>query len=138
MRQRSSPWDIDLSSFRDGIPAVDPGDLQKLWQRREKIRKAYPGGQGFGKALWDSLRVDMPKDPALDYRVMMLRVLTLPAVDVLSDWQKGDELDERVFQVAATIPMEWIGEGTDQGFPFDLDDFLARLRATPGGCARTN
>jgi hypothetical protein len=129
MGQDSSPWDVDLSSFRHGIPVVVPGDLKKLWQSREEIRKAYPGAQGFGRTVWASFHVDMPKDPAVEYRVMMLHLLTLPALDLLSDWQKGGDLDERVFQVIARIPMKWIGEGIHRGWPFDIEEFLARLRS---------
>jgi hypothetical protein len=129
MGQRSSPWDIDLSSFRDGIPAVDPADLKKLWKRRQEIRKAHPGVRGFGRAAWECLHADMPKDPAINYRVKMLQVLTLIPGDLLAEWQHGDELDDCVFRVAARIPMTWIGEGIHDGFPFDMDAFFEQLRA---------
>jgi len=79
--------------------------------------------------LWDSYHTDMPKDPAINYRVKMLQVLTLVPGDLLAEWQHGDELDDCVFRVAAQIPMKWIGEGIHGGFPFDVNAFFEQLRA---------
>jgi hypothetical protein len=38
-----------------------------------------------------------------------------------------DKLDA-VFQAAAEIPMEWIGGEVHHGWPFDVDDFVRRVR----------
>jgi hypothetical protein len=50
----------------------------------------------------------------------------------LAPWTTDEELHEAVFRVAADIPMEWLGREERKGLPFDLDEFLRRVR---GGAA---
>ena len=46
----------------------------------------------------------------------------------LASWRHGDDFDDIVFRVAAEFPMTVIGEGIRDGWPFDLQAFLARLK----------
>ena len=52
------------------------------------------------------------------------------AVDSLLELRS---LGATVFRVAAVFPIEWLEEGIQHGWPFDVDEFLIQLRDDRGG-----
>jgi hypothetical protein len=111
------------------VPRVDPDDLKTVWQffKGSLERSEWPVTTGA-----DFLqRVCKPGADvqALSYRAMMLSLLIRHAQQQLAPRNTEGELDDNVFRAAAEIPMEWIGVGiTRRGLPFDVEDFMRRLR----------
>jgi hypothetical protein len=60
--------------------------------------------------------------------VRELEIRTRRQRGLLKPWTKDGELTETVFKTAAKIPMEWIGENLRHGLPFDVEDFMRRVR----------
>ena len=70
------------------------------------------------------------------YRVWMLQVLAGP-MGMLAPWLRDGEPTDAAFQVAATFPMKKMSVGvTQQGLPFDVQEFLAEIeKQNKGECA---
>jgi hypothetical protein len=60
----------------------------------------------------------------------MVAMLQMIPESPLAQWTHDGELDDAVFQVAATIPMEKMRAGVvREGMPFDMDEFLRQVAA---------
>jgi hypothetical protein len=46
----------------------------------------------------------------------------------LAPWVKDEQVSDAVFRTMASIPMEWVGQTPQEGFPFDVEGFFRRLR----------
>ncbi len=65
---------------------------------------------------------------AVSFRVSMLNALKYVHADRLAPWTMDDSFNDRVFDLFAKMPMEWIPMGVRrQGFPFDADAFFQQL-----------
>ena len=75
---------------------------------------------------------------ALAYRAMMLSMLTNPKFpeeltrywkEQLAPWTTDGHFDAAVYREFAQLPLEWMGVGVvREGFPFDAESLLRRLR----------
>ena len=63
---------------------------------------------------------------AVSYRANKIEMLRHILPDIM-DPLIQDKLDA-VFKAASEIPMKWIGRRVHQGWPFDPDDFVRRVR----------
>jgi hypothetical protein len=64
----------------------------------------------------------------------MLSMLLHMNGQTMAPWHHGEELDDVVFRVAATFPMEGMKRGVIySGLPFDADAFIERLRSEGSG-----
>jgi hypothetical protein len=55
-------------------------------------------------------------------------MLSLAWAKFFSDWLRDGDLDEAVFEVAATFPMKKMDVGdVNPGLPFDLQEFLRQI-----------
>ena len=125
----------DFLAHTPGEPVaeVDLDDLKAVWQlmqvsRRHAERVGTPTaiGGNFVKGVCKP----GANPEAVIYRAMMLGLVEKYAAKELATRVEEGELHDHVFQVAATIPMEWIGVGiTRNGFPFDIEEFKRRVRA---------
>jgi hypothetical protein len=92
------------------LPAAEPvdaGDLRRYWEFGEKIRAQHPSPAG--EAIGIDLRVIEAELPSVDLVAMWLRAASLSVLQgsgALREWERGTELDDVVFQVAATFPFE--------------------------------
>jgi len=111
------------------IPPVDAGDLKSMWGLyHDPVRHA--GAIGF--RVLEAVCSPGANVTAVWGRLSMLSMLIMNG-QVLAPWQHGEDLDDLVFRVAATFPMEGMKHGVIySGWPFDVDRFLERLRQQDG------
>ena len=117
-----------LKSFREFITAAEEGatippvgedDLKRLYEASLDMTRRYCGKDGV-------LSVDVMERacspganlPAVWLRHTQLRLLVRQGL--LAEWQHDKALDDAVFQVAATLPMNLVR--------FDPEAFVRRLR----------
>jgi len=109
------------------VPQVDPSDMKALWALGEDSRKRHPeGGVAIGVNLMQAYCKPGANVTAISYRANMIGILQHLAPEVMDPLMQG-KLDA-VLAAASEIPMEWIGEGVREGWPFDADDFIRRVR----------
>jgi hypothetical protein len=117
-----------VNSFRAFIKAVEEGalvapvsadDLKSLHELSVDMTRRYAGKNGV-VSLDLMARACSPTAnlPAVWLRHTQLRLLVRQGL--LAGWQHGTTLDEAVFRVAATIPLN--------GLHFDSQTFLQELR----------
>jgi len=112
---------IQAAEAGAAIPPVDEHDLKCLHELCVERAKRYCGKDGV--VTLDSMaRACSPSAnlPAVWLRHSQLRALYRQGL--LAEWQHGTALDDAVFQLAATIPMN--GTGLDQ------QAFLEQMRVT--------
>lgn len=104
------------------VPEVDPSDIRAAWEVGQEVKKDHPGKNvGIGVDVFQHACKPGANIPAVTYRAGMTAMFLRHAPEL------KEKLDA-VFLAAATIPMEWIGEGVREGLPFDADDFIRRVR----------
>jgi hypothetical protein len=109
------------------VPEVDPSDMKALWKLGEDISKKNPGrGVAVGVNLMEAHCKPGANIGAITYRAQMIGRLRRAAPDVMDPLVR-DKLDA-VLSVASDIPMKWIGATVHEGWTFDPDDFLRRVR----------
>jgi len=101
------------------IPPVDEDDLKCLHEACVDMTKRYLGKDGV-VSLDLMARACSPGAnlPAVWLRHTQLRLLVRQGL--LAEWQHGTALDDSVYRVAATIPMN--------GVHFDPETFVRQLR----------
>jgi len=111
------------------VPTVDSEDLKAIWQLHREIAIQQPGQTvGIDHSVIAGRCKPGTDVNAVAYRTSMLQILYNIAPGSLAPWTKNTELDDVVFRIAAEIPMDWIGTEQHKGLPFDLDEFVRRLR----------
>lgn len=110
------------------IPPVGAEDLKRMWELYRDTRSA--GAISF--EILEAVCSPGANVSAVWGRFSMLTMLRLTG-QLLAPWQHGEDLDDLVFRVAATFPMELMKRGVIySGWPFDVDRFLERLRQQDG------
>jgi len=127
-----APADL-LISFRtfiqqaeqgSAIPGVSERDLKALHELAVERAKRYCGKDGaISLEIMARVCSADANVPAVWLRHTQLRGLYREGL--LADWQDGTELNDAVFRLAASIPMN--------GPKLDREAFLAQLRATTSG-----
>lgn len=118
-----------MQGVEDGapIPPVDPIDLmhlQRLYEQLEEHRRA--AGKERRGAIGIGL-IARACTPGADVGAVWVRSTLLGVMlqqGVLADWQRGAGLDDAVYRVAATMPLN--------GFQLDPNAFVRRLREEVG------
>jgi hypothetical protein len=89
----------------DAVPAVNPGDLQRLWSFQSQSAKTYPGAKiSFTRESIAKLCESKTSDPiAVWARAALIGILMQQGV--LDNWREQDGLHEAVFRVAALFPL---------------------------------
>lgn len=110
-----------LKAVEEGatIPSVSGDDLRRLHVAWAEMTKRY-GGKDGAMSLDMMSRVCSPGAnlPAVWLRYRQVRVLVKRGI--LAEWQHSPDLDDAVYQVAATIPMN--------GLELGVAAFVRRLR----------
>jgi hypothetical protein len=120
-------WDDLLETVKAGGPPpapdpVDPADLRRYWEFSQRIQSQRPpaatGAVGFDIRL---IEAEMPgvNIAAVWLRATSLHILHAPGA--IKEWEHGTDLDDIVFQVAATFPFG--------GNTVDAESFREQLRA---------
>lgn len=109
------------------VPVVDPEDVKAAWELQRDVERRHPG-ELCAVAGGDNSCEPDPTGRAIGYRTTMLGMVRHVVPEALAPWTKEDQLDDAVFRAIAGVPMEWIGEGGRKGWPFDVEDFVRRVR----------
>jgi hypothetical protein len=125
---------VDLSALTDSgpVPAVNPADLRSVWELVQETRARFVGtGKsdlgdpdptiGIGVELLVQVCNPEANVPAVWARSVLLGVLVQQGL--LTSWQRGAQLDEAVFKVAAVFPIIALDQ-------FDANAFVEQLRDT--------
>ena len=119
------------SGSGDEVSAVNPDDLRNVWKMTCTI---LANNQGQGVAL-DARMFERMCSPganvmAVWYRASMLGMLQILPGEPLTQWLHDGELDEAVFQVAATFPLKKMEVGVvHEGLPFGVEEFFKQVGA---------
>ena len=109
------------------VPQVDPSDMKALWKLGEDVKERHPeGGVIMGVNLMEAYCKPGANIGAITYRARMIGMLQHIAPDVMEPLVR-DKLDA-VLAAASEIPMKWIGTTVHEGWTFDPDDFVRRVR----------
>jgi hypothetical protein len=109
------------------VPQVDPSDMKAFWMLGAETRKKHPeGGVATGVNLMRAYCKPGANIGAISYRASMIGMLQHVAPEVMDPLIKG-KLDA-VLAAASQIPMEWLGRGAREGFPFDADELIRRAQ----------
>ncbi len=102
-----------------GLLAMPGGSLQQPTTAATAVRLLLPISQS-GLLPADVMSVW--------YRAGMLWALKQVQPDLLAQWTHNGELDDAVFQVAATFPMEKMRTGVVRNaLPFDVEEFVKQI-----------
>jgi len=115
----------------DSVAAVSPDDLRKVWQLFRDVQARHPGEcTSIGNSVYQSVCSPGADVVSVWYRASMLGMLQLLPESPLTPWTHDGELEDPVFQVAATFPMKKMEVGVvRQGPPFDVQEFLKQIGA---------
>ena len=110
-----------LKTYAEGeaIPSVDSEDIKRFWH----VKPPWRSGNDVQSAC----------SPAADTAAVFRRWTMIRMIyELLTPWQHGDELDDAVFQVAATFPLRELKHRPymipgDEHFGFDPNAFVQRL-----------
>ncbi|HTM39569.1 MAG TPA: hypothetical protein VL177_01585 [Terriglobales bacterium] len=102
------------------VPAVDPGDLKVLWHFFED-HDLLDGKKALGAGAWNAFGMADKLSHDADLDILQVRVALLAGLrqeGIVKPWQRGTELEDRIFRVAATLA---------SNIPSYPDQFLERL-----------
>ena len=108
------------------IPAVDAGDLRVAWKVFDDLQKTQPpGAQGSAAAASMNIiaRQCSPGANALAVVLRCLLIALLMKQSILEPWVHNGEIDAKVFEALAAVPLPKGFDGVD------LDDIAARLNS---------
>jgi hypothetical protein len=121
----------NYKDYKEGepIPSVDPEDIKRMWEYERTHSRVGANGcqwlQGMKAAL-------SPEAEFSDVSSRHGMIGTLTIYKLLAPWQHGEQLDEAVFRVAATLPFRYLKHKSymipgDEHFGFDPNAFVQRL-----------
>jgi hypothetical protein len=117
------------SQMGDSLAAVEVTDLKKVWQVSADFKARNPGQSGsIGSTVYQSVCSPGANVVAVWYRASMLCVLEQMMPELLASWTHDGQLDDAVFEVAATFPMQKMKTGViREGPPFDVEEFVKQI-----------
>jgi len=113
----------------DSVAAVNPADLRNVWRLFREAQARNPGQcTSVDNGVYESVCSPGADVLAVWFRASMLELMTQP--DMLAQWAHNGELDDVVFQVAATFPMKKMQVGVVyDGPPFEVQEFVKQVGA---------
>ena len=85
-------------------------------------------GAGISNSLYESVCTPGAAVESVWFRASMLARLKQMQPELLAQWTHDGQLDDAVFDVAATFPMEKMRTGVvRQGPPFDVEEFVKQI-----------
>jgi len=124
-------WEIRFHSeaIRENVPEVDPDDLKTVWQETRDLQARHPSqNAAIGLEPMKAKCKPGANLEAVAYPSFMIWALNQFAQEQLAPWVKDEQVSAAVFQVIATIPMEWLGPTVREGLSFDVEEFFRRLK----------
>jgi hypothetical protein len=104
--------------------------VKGIWILSSDCEQEHPGKLGaVGIQILKSVCSPGANIAAITYWTQMRWVVEHASPEALAPWTKDERLDDAVFRTIAEVPIEWMGVGAPRhGLPFDVDDFLHRVR----------
>jgi hypothetical protein len=115
----------------DSVAAVSTADLRKVWQLVRDTKAQNPGEcMSIGNSVYQNVCSPGADAISVWYRASMLGMLQMFPESPLAQWTHNGELDDAVFEVAATFPMEKMRTGVlREGLPLDVEEFVKQVGA---------
>ena len=123
----SAKWNARREAAQRGGPPppaepVNPEDLRRYWAFMKKFQAEHPRTPGGATGI--DIRFIESEFPGVNILAVWLRAASLQILQVhgaLKEWEHGTDLDDVVFQVAATFPFG--------GNKIDAESFREQVRA---------
>ena len=129
-------WAMALHDFfgarGNDVTAVNSDDLRNVWKMMRDLQARAPACQSgsFSSGLYENACSPGANVVAVWYRASILEVLQMVPGNPLMPWTHGDELDDAVFQIAATFPMKKLPVGlVKNALPFDVQELVKQIGA---------
>ena len=129
-------WAMALHDFfgarGNEVAAVNPDDLRNVWTMMRDFEACTPVGQtgSFSSGHYEGACSPGANVLAVWYRASILEVLQMLPENPLTPWSHRGELDDAVFQIAATFPMKKLPIGlVKDGLPFDVQELVKQIGA---------
>ena len=124
---KMDPFHSVMEQFNSGapIPPVSASDIKQMWDATHRMNAERPPrpNVAIGLGVYAAYGVEAAASRPEEFMAIMWRYRLVSALverGVLSDYMNGDELDEKAFHAAATIPC-----GKE-----DLAEAMVQLRLT--------
>ena len=114
------------------VAAVNPDDLRNVWtmMRDLQARDLERQSGSISSRLYEGACSPGANVVAVWYRASILGVLQMLPGNPLTPWSHEGELEDAVFQIAATFPMKKLPVGlVKNGLPFDLQELVKQIGA---------
>jgi len=114
------------------VATVSPDDLRNVWTMMRDLEARTQAGQtgSLSSRLYEGACSPGANVLAVWYRASILGVLQILPGNPLTPWSHGGELDDAVFQIAATIPMKKLPIGlVKNGLPLDVQELVKQIGA---------
>ena len=129
-------WAMALHDFwgarGNDVAAVNPDDLRNVWTMMRDLQARTPADQtgSLNSGLFDGACGPGANVLAVWYRTSILGALQMLPGNPLTPWSHRGELDDAVFQIAATFPMKKLPIGlVKNGLPLDVQELVKQIRA---------
>jgi hypothetical protein len=129
-------WAMALHDFfgarGNDVATVSPNDLRNVWTMMRDLQARDLEGQSgsISSGLYEAACSPGANVVAVWYRASILGVLQMLPEKPLTTWSHEGELDDAVFQIAATFPMKKVPVGlVKNGLPFDLQELVKQIGA---------
>ena len=129
-------WAMALHDFfcarGNDVAAVNPDDLRNVWTMMRDLEARATAGQSgsVSSGLYESACSPGANVMAVWYRASILGVLQMLPGSPLTPWSHEGQLDDAVFQIAATFPMQKLPVGlVKNGLPFDVQELVKQIGA---------
>jgi hypothetical protein len=115
------------------VSPLKPAELKGLWRLLNLFQTVRPSGSLASTTLERACGGSADAE-AIWFRATMLSMMP----GMLAPWTHNDELDDAVFQIAATFPMRKVKiDVAQEGPPFDVKEFLKAIEAATKGSTPT-
>jgi hypothetical protein len=114
------------------VTTVNSIDLRNVWKMIRDSRARTPAVQSgsFSSGLFENACSPGANVVAVWYRASILEVLQMLPENPLMPWSREGELDDAVFQIAATFPMKKLPISlVKNGLPLDVQELVKQISA---------
>jgi hypothetical protein len=133
------PWEGPINEL---VPTVKANDLKAAWRLVHDTKKDHSGAIGISHGLWQQVLSKGADIDAVTYRNAMLGLLfrifqdtdfVAAEPEIRKQAERfskfsDDTFNDALFKVMAQIRLHWLRkDGPTNGFPFDLEEFLAEV-----------
>ncbi len=127
-------WAMALHDFfgsrGNDVAAVNPNDLRNVWIMMRDLEARASQSGSISSGPYERVCSPGANVLAVWYRASILGVLQMLPGNLLTPWSHEGELDDAVFQIAATFPMKKLPVGlTKNELPFDVQELVKQIGA---------